>query len=58
MSCRKVIYTISHSTRSLEEFILLLQANGIELLASKKSYFRCFDSARISCHAHHWKNDR
>ncbi len=37
MSGRKVIYTIGHSTRSLEEFILLLRANGIELLADVRT---------------------
>ncbi|MGA2402767.1 MAG: DUF488 domain-containing protein [Syntrophobacteraceae bacterium] len=33
----KVIYTVGHSTRSLEEFISLLQANGIELLADVRT---------------------
>jgi uncharacterized protein (DUF488 family) len=35
--CNKVIYTIGHSTRSLEEFIALLQAYGIELLADVRT---------------------
>ncbi len=30
---RKMIWTIGHSTRALEEFIALLEANGIKLLA-------------------------
>ncbi len=34
---RQTVYTIGHSTRSLEEFILLLQANGIELLADVRT---------------------
>jgi uncharacterized protein (DUF488 family) len=33
----KVIYTIGHSTRSLEEFISLLQANGVKLLADVRT---------------------
>jgi uncharacterized protein (DUF488 family) len=37
MNCRKVVYTVGHSTRSLEEFIFLLQANGIELLADVRT---------------------
>ncbi len=32
------IYTIGHSTRALEEFIALLQAHGIKLLADIRSY--------------------
>jgi uncharacterized protein (DUF488 family) len=37
MSDRKVIYTIGHSTRSLEQFVDLLIANGIELLADVRT---------------------
>ena len=33
----RVIYTVGHSTRSLEEFIGLLHANGIELLADVRT---------------------
>ena len=34
---RRTVYTIGHSTRSMEEFILLLAANGIELLADVRT---------------------
>ncbi|MFZ0928197.1 MAG: DUF488 domain-containing protein [Syntrophobacteraceae bacterium] len=37
MSLRKVIYTIGHSTRSLEEFISLLRANRVKLLADVRT---------------------
>jgi uncharacterized protein (DUF488 family) len=37
MSGRKVIYTVGHSTRSLEEFIGLLQANRVKLLADVRT---------------------
>jgi uncharacterized protein (DUF488 family) len=37
MSGRKVIYTIGHSTRNLEEFITLLQANSVKLLADVRT---------------------
>jgi uncharacterized protein (DUF488 family) len=37
MSLRKVIYTIGHSTRSMEEFITLLQANRVKVLADVRT---------------------
>jgi len=33
----RTLYTIGHSTRSIEEFIALLRENGIELLADVRS---------------------
>ena len=35
---QKTIYTIGHSTRSLEDFIALLRAFSIEMLADVRSY--------------------
>ena len=35
---QKIIYTIGHSTRTLEEFIGLLQTFSIEMLADVRSY--------------------
>ena len=36
--CKKIIYTIGHSTRSLEEFISMLTSFNINLVADIRSY--------------------
>jgi uncharacterized protein (DUF488 family) len=35
---RRIIYTIGHSTRTIEDFIDLLQENGIELLVDVRTF--------------------
>jgi len=34
----RIIYTVGHSTRSIEEFILLLQGNEVAMLADVRNY--------------------
>jgi uncharacterized protein (DUF488 family) len=38
MSAQRTIWTIGHSTRSFEEFLLLLQGENIELLVDIRTY--------------------